>query len=110
MKIVIPNVTQDIIKFQKQGIHSKQMMSLENTQSMKNLNTKQLIGVKREQEDYKERCINARCYPFSLVLNDKTLEFVSTDYVQFKFITEGMEELLKKKSQLTKLNKKINLC
>ena len=68
------------------------------------------MGVKREQEEYKEKCLNARCYPFSLVLSDKTLELVSHDYFQFKFITEALEEMLKKKSSLNKLTKKIIIC
>ncbi len=51
--------------------------------------------VKRDQDDYKDRCMQAKFYSFSLVLNDKTLEFVSGDYVQFKFLTEGLEEVIK---------------
>ena len=44
-------------------------------------NQKQLMGVRRDQEEHREKCLQAKFYPFSLVLNDKTLEFVCVDYV-----------------------------
>lgn len=55
--------------------------------------------------------MNARFYSFSLVLSDKTLEFVCADYVQFKFMCDGLEELIKiaKKGQLVVKAKKINI-
>jgi hypothetical protein len=72
------------------------------------------MGAKRDQEEHREKCLQARYYPFSLVLSDKTLEFVCVDYVQFKVVTEALEELLKKKSSaassLTKLAKRISFA
>lgn len=50
---------------------------------------------KKEAVEYKERCMKASFYPFTLVFMDKQVEVVATDPLQFKFLTEAFEELRK---------------
>jgi len=65
---------------------------------------------KREKEEYREKCLRCELYPFSLVLESKTIEMVATDFYQFKFVSEGLEELARLKSYgaLGRLAKKFN--
>lgn len=61
---------------------------------------------KKELKEYKEACLSAKFYPFSLIFSDKQVEMVALDALQFKFLTEAFEELRKQKpANLAKLSK-----
>ena len=51
---------------------------------MKKSKSTATLGVKKEKEEYKNLCLQAEYYPFSLVIDDKTLEFIASDQEQFK--------------------------
>jgi len=51
--------------------------------------------IKRELEEYKQNCLNTQFFPFSVVLSNKTIEFVASDLNQFKFVTQAIEEIIK---------------
>lgn len=61
----------------------------------------------KQKNDYQEKCQHAKYYPFSLHMNDKTLELVCADHIQFKYVTDGFSELIRFKASLSKMAKRV---
>ena len=67
LKIMVPSVTLDIMKFKKMQ------------EPLRNTGTKNLLGAKRDKHEYKMKCVDATFFPFSLATEEKNLEFVAMD-------------------------------
>ena len=61
----------------------------------------------KDWEVVKSKCMDVEYYPFCILTNDGRIELIATTYNTFKYLTNGITQMVKNAALLPKLAKKI---
>lgn len=96
-RVVVPNETKLMIKAQKGigAISINESMSMEMSkekEEMKKPETK--LAKNEENESFREQCLAAHFYPFSILAKENRIELIADSYASFTYTIQAINEII----------------